>query len=127
MKFTQVLMMFSLCSTSITALQAQTLQGCEAKRQHIETQLQYAKNANNTGRVQGLQRALDNNMQYCTDHNLYDKRQQKVEKKAEKVAKLQQELQQQKTRGNSNKIAQKEKKLAQAQAELKQAQQQLKQ
>ncbi|WOE30954.1 MULTISPECIES: DUF1090 domain-containing protein [unclassified Acinetobacter] len=126
MKLSPLMMIFSLGTIFSISAQAQTPHGCEAKRQQIATQLKYAEKANNTAQIQGLQRALERNRQYCNDDHLQQKRQQKVQEKAHKVAKLQAELAEQKSLANTDKIIEKEKKLAKAQAELNHAQQQLK-
>lgn len=58
-----------LAGTSATAGNKQN--GCEIKKQKIETQIKYAKKHGNTYRVAGLQRALDNVNTYCTPTSLY--------------------------------------------------------
>ncbi|MDR2989825.1 MAG: DUF1090 domain-containing protein, partial [Providencia alcalifaciens] len=49
-----------------SAMAGNSSQGCEIKKQKIETQLKYAKAHGNTYRVNGLERALENVNRYCT-------------------------------------------------------------
>ncbi|EKT57107.1 DUF1090 domain-containing protein [Providencia burhodogranariea] len=113
-------MAFLLVSTSTMAAKPQN--GCDIKKQEIETQIEYAKKHNNTYRIAGLQTALDNVNTYCTPESLYRDSQKDVAEKLEKVQEREAELSEEKQKGNSNKIAKRERKLQEAQAELKEAQ-----
>ncbi len=112
-----------LTSTSIFA--NTTNNGCEIKKQKIETQIEYAKKYNNTHQIEGLQRALDNVNTYCTPESLYRDAKKKVAEKQEKVKEREAELLEEKQKNNSDKINKRERKLAEAQNELKAAQDEL--
>ncbi|EPC7689413.1 DUF1090 domain-containing protein [Providencia stuartii] len=120
---TTITVVLLLAGTSATAGNKQN--GCEIKKQKIETQIKYAKKHGNTYRVAGLQRALDNVNTYCTPTSLYRDSQKNVAEKREKVQEREAELLEAKQKGNSDKIAKRERKLKEAQEELKEAQAEL--
>ncbi|WP_326469266.1 DUF1090 domain-containing protein [Enterobacter wuhouensis] len=95
--------------------------GCEAKRQNIERQLDYAQTYGNTHRVAGLQTALSKNSAYCTDAGLRAKQESDVRKKERKIEKRRQELAEARANGREDKIRNKERKLKKAQDELAEA------
>ncbi|EMI5490550.1 DUF1090 domain-containing protein [Providencia stuartii] len=99
--------------------------GCDIKKQKIETQIDYAKKHGNTHRIAGLQRALDNVNTYCTPESLYRDSQKNVAQKQEKVQEREAELLEEKETGDNAKIAKRERKLEEAKAELKEAQAEL--
>ncbi|HHR6131654.1 TPA: DUF1090 domain-containing protein [Providencia alcalifaciens] len=105
-----------------SAMAGNSSQGCEIKKQKIETQLKYAKAHGNTYRVNGLERALENVNRYCTSDSLYRDSQQKIAEKQEKVAEREAELQESIQKGDPEKIAKHKRKVAEAKAELKEAQ-----
>ncbi|ENM0554562.1 DUF1090 domain-containing protein [Salmonella enterica] len=92
--------------------------GCAAKRLEVENQISYARAHNNTHQIAGLQKALREIDEHCTDPKLLKQRQLKVDEKTRKVAERQTELEQARETGNPKKIAQKQKKLDQAREEL---------
>ncbi|EDU3842813.1 DUF1090 domain-containing protein [Salmonella enterica] len=96
--------------------------GCAAKKQEVENQITYAREHNNTHQIAGLQKALREIEEHCTDPQLLRQRQLKIAEKEQKVAERQAELEQAKETGNPQKIAQKQKKLDHAQEELQDAQ-----
>lgn len=121
---TTVTSAFLLVSTSAMAAKPQN--GCEIKKQKIETQIEYAKKQGETYRVAGLQKALDNVNTYCTPESLYRDSQKDVAEKMEKVQEREAELSEEKQQGSDNsKISKRERKLAEAQVELKAAQAEL--
>ncbi|OTG88405.1 hypothetical protein B9T31_01340 [Acinetobacter sp. ANC 4558] len=113
--------MFATCLIPFTAIKAEQLQGCAAKKHNIERQLQYAKQAGNTYQIQGLERALEKTTTYCNDKNLNNQQLKKIAEKERKVEKRQQELNQAQAKNDLKKITKSQKKLAEAQAELKEA------
>ncbi|EAR5954681.1 DUF1090 domain-containing protein [Salmonella enterica] len=96
--------------------------GCAAKKQEVENQITYAREHNNTHQIAGLQKALREIEEHCTDPQLLRQRQLKIAEKEQKVAERQAELEQAKETGNPQKIAQKQKKLDHAREELQDAQ-----
>lgn len=84
----------------------------------MEHQISYARAHNNTHQIAGLQKALREIDEHCTDPKLLKQRQLKVDEKTRKVAERQTELEQARETGNPKKIAQKQKKLDQAREEL---------
>ncbi|EHC7479265.1 DUF1090 domain-containing protein [Salmonella enterica] len=96
--------------------------GCAAKKQEVENQITYAREYNNTHQIAGLQKALREIEEHCTDPQLLRQRQLKIAEKEQKVAERQAELEQAKETGNPQKIAQKQKKLDHAREELQDAQ-----
>lgn len=88
----------------------------------MENQITYAREHNNTHQIAGLQKALREIEEHCTDPQLLRQRQLKIAEKEQKVAERQAELEQAKETGNPQKIAQKQKKLDHAREELQDAQ-----
>lgn len=121
MKLNKTLIILSTIIIPFTAVNAEKPTGCAAKKQNIETQIKYAKDAGNTNRVRGLEKALAETNAHCTDTNLTKQRQQKINEKERKVQKRQQELNEAKSKNDAQKIAKKQKKLAEAQTELNEA------
>jgi hypothetical protein len=96
--------------------------GCDAKRQSIETEIAYAQGHGNTSRVKGLQTALAEVKDHCTDASLQKASEAKVTKAQKDVAEREQDLQEAKDQGKSpKKIADRQRKLDQAHAGLEQA------
>lgn len=98
---------------------------CAGKQIAIQTQLDFAKKANNTYRAEGLQKALDDVNTYCTNEGLEDKYSDKVDDKLEDLLDKQAELQEAQLKGDAKKIAKLENKVQKAEYELKEAQEQL--
>lgn len=98
---------------------------CAGKQTAIQTELNYAKTANNTFRVQGLEKALADVNAFCTNDSLADKYRDKVEDKLENLQDKQEDLQEAKLKGDPQKIAKQEMKVQKAQYELKEAQDRL--
>jgi len=125
----KTLLTFSLCLFPLTftaAHAASALTGCAAKKQEIETQLSFARQHNNTHQVAGLETALREVNQNCTEGSLLKQRQEKVAEKKVKVQEREQELAKAKAEGRSaSKIQKREDKLLNARQELKEAEQAL--
>ncbi|MGC0915012.1 DUF1090 domain-containing protein [Pantoea agglomerans] len=125
----KTLLTFSLLLLPLTftaAHAASDLTGCAAKKQEIETQLSFARQHNNTHQVAGLEKALSEVNQNCTESSLLKQGQEKVAEKKLKVQEREQELAKAKAEGRSaSKIQKREDKLADARQELKEAEQAL--
>ncbi|EAR5683955.1 DUF1090 domain-containing protein [Salmonella enterica] len=96
--------------------------GCAAKKQEVENQLTYALEHNNTHQISGLQKALREIEEHCTDPELLRQRQLKITEKYNKLTERQAELDKAKETGDPKKMAQKQKKLDRAREELQDAQ-----
>ncbi|EAM2687002.1 DUF1090 domain-containing protein [Salmonella enterica] len=96
--------------------------GCAAKKQEVENQISYAQEHNNTHQIAGLQKALREIEEHCTDPQLLKQRQLKLSEKRKKVTERQAELERARETGNPKKMAQKQKKLDRAREELQDAQ-----
>ncbi|EIX8228436.1 DUF1090 domain-containing protein [Salmonella enterica] len=96
--------------------------GCAAKKQEVENQITYALEHNNTHQISGLQKALREIEEHCTDTELLRQRQLKITEKENKVTERQAELNKAKETGDPKKMVQKQKKLDHAREELQDAQ-----
>lgn len=95
--------------------------GCDAKRQSIETEIGYAQSHGNASRVKGLQTALAEVKDHCTDASLQKASEARVAKAQKEVAERERDLQDAKDQGKSpKKIVDRQRKLDQAHAELEQ-------
>ncbi|ECG8633880.1 DUF1090 domain-containing protein [Salmonella enterica subsp. salamae] len=95
--------------------------GCTAKKQELENQISYARKHNNTYQIAGLQKALREIEEHCTDSQLVKQRQLKIADKEKKVTERQAELERAIETGNPGQMAQKRKKLDRAREELQDA------
>lgn len=120
---------FCLLPFTFTAAHAASpLTGCAAKKQEIETQLSFARQHNNSQQAAGLEKALREVNQHCTDDGLLKQRQESVAEKKRKVQEREQALAKAKAEGRSaSKIQKREAKLAEARQALKEAEQALQQ
>ncbi|EJN6080864.1 DUF1090 domain-containing protein [Salmonella enterica] len=96
--------------------------GCAAKKQEVENQITYAREHSNIHQISGLQKALREIEEHCTDPQLLKQRQLKIAEKEKKMAERQAELEQARETGNAKRMAQKQKKLDRAREELQEAQ-----
>ncbi|MGK3142329.1 DUF1090 domain-containing protein [Pantoea sp. C2G6] len=120
------LSLFLLPLTFTAAQAAPAPGGCAAKKQEIETQLAFARQHHNAHQVAGLEKALREVDQHCTESGLLKQRQEKVSEKKFKVQEREQELAKARAEGRSaSKIQKREAKLAEARQELKEAEQAL--
>lgn len=101
------------------------LKGCAAKKHSIETQLDYARKYNNSYQIIGLEKALKDVSENCTDEKLRAERKAKISEKTRKVSEREAELNDAKAQGNRKKITKKMEKLEKAKQELKEAQDEL--
>lgn len=97
-------MLFLLCSAGTSLAANPEAKGCEAKKQALETRLAAARRHNNTGQVEGLQRALQNVQAWCTDNDLKAKADYEVWEKRNEVQKREQDLTQARAGGKKKKI-----------------------
>lgn len=96
--------------------------GCALKAQNIQKEIDYAKSYGNSHKLAGLETALANTKQHCTDVSLREELNSDIEKKQHKVNERMDELKEAQAKGDADKVAKKQKKLAKAQDELKKAQ-----
>lgn len=113
--------LFFLCSAGTSLAASSGAKGCEAKKQALEARLAAARRHNNTGQVEGLQRALQNVQAWCTDNNLKAKADYEVWEKQNEVREREKDLTQARSGGKKKKIAQREHKLQEARQELREA------
>ena len=116
----------SLLPVFAASAASQPATGCQAKRQEIQKQIDYASTHNNSHRVSGLQKALSELNANCTDERLRAEREADVQEKIQKVEERRQELNEAKSDGRPDKISKKQQKLAEAEAELSEAKAELK-
>lgn len=110
---------------SVTAYSSGELKGCAAKEAQIQQQIDYATQHGNHHRLSGLEKALSELRQNCTDEKLTQERNHKIAEKERKVNERTAELVRAKETGNADKIHKKEKKLQEAKDELLDAQNEL--
>lgn len=115
---------FVICALMTTTASAEELQNkCAIKAEKIQTQINYAKTYNNTREVAGLEKALAEVKEHCTDEKLTADLQNKIYQKEEKLAERQVELDEANAKGDPKKIAKKERKVLEAKQELAEAKQ----
>lgn len=105
----------------VSGVMANGYEGCEYKRQNLERQIDYAQAHNNIHRVAGLQEALRQVNEHCTDKQVLKRKERKFAEKRQKVAERQRELEQARISGKNEKIADRQAKQAEAQEELAEA------
>ncbi|MCO6537992.1 MAG: DUF1090 domain-containing protein [Gilliamella sp.] len=94
---------------------------CESKKQSIEKQIDYAKKNNNSHQIQGLEKALREVNEHCSNDDLEAKYKKKINEKSNKVAERTKELEQARAKGNKQKIIKQQTKLSDAKMELDEA------
>lgn len=112
-------------ATLTSAFADPTLKGCAAKKQSIETELEYARQYNNIYRAKRLEKALEENIAHCDDMKLNAERQRKIAEKIRKVSEREAELNAAKANSDQKKIAKKTEKLQKAKRELEDAKNEL--
>jgi len=98
---------------------------CLAKKNAIQTQIDYAKKANNVYQIQGLEKALSDVNTYCTNDDLEKKYQENMQNKLKDVQEKQADLQAAKLKGDVKKVAKQQAKLTEKQQQLQDAQNKL--
>lgn len=79
--------------------------GCEAKRQDIKQQIDYARANETKHRIAGLKKALSELNTHCTDERLNTERESEVKDKELKVEEGRQELAEAQADGRADKVA----------------------
>lgn len=118
LQYLSVTILTGLCYSFMISSAMAADNGCEYKRQRLEHQIDYAQAHNNHHKVAGLQEALRQVNEHCTDNQLLRRKENKVVEKQRKVAERQRELEQAQASGKAEKIASKQAKLAEARREL---------
>lgn len=125
MKLVSSLILLSTLSLAASALQAAQpdpgLTGCAAKRSAIENQLKEARDHDNRGQISGLEKALKENTEHCTDGTLRKDREQKVLDARHEVSQRKRDLDKAMKKGDAEKIEKRKAKLAESNSELQQA------
>ncbi|UXN02624.1 MULTISPECIES: DUF1090 domain-containing protein [unclassified Bartonella] len=104
------------------AASAQSATGeCAIEKANIQKQIDYARQHGHTHKIAGLEKALSEVNQHCTDAGRRASNLQKVAEKEHKVAQRKAELEDAKMGGDAKKIAKKTKKLDEAVRELEEA------
>ncbi|KAF1053527.1 MAG: Protein YqjC [Stenotrophomonas maltophilia] len=114
-----------LLTGSLPALADDAAGGCAAKQAAIQTKLDAARAHGNNGAIDGLQKALEETRQHCTDAGLAQKRKQRVLDAEKEVSQRQQDLRKAMNKGDQEKIDKRKTKLAEARSELDQAKREL--
>lgn len=125
MKLLSPLALFTACSLLATPLLAAEeqpgLTGCAAKKHEISAQIEQAKAHGNAEQQAGLEKALDEVNQHCTENGLRKEREQKVLDARHEVNQRTKDLDKAMKKGDPEKIEKRKTKLAEAKEELKQA------
>ena len=96
--------------------------GCKRKEQAIETKMEYARKHGNQEQLRGLEEALSQVRQWCSDGTLRTKAELNILEKQDKVKERQADLDKAVTEGKGEKkIAKLQRKLGEAKEELAQA------
>ena len=121
------LISLSIIFAAFTTFTASAAPGCAAKKQDIQQELSMARQHGNPAQIAGLEKALREASEHCTDAGLLQARQEKVAEKQLKVQEREQALREAQAKGRSDKIEKQQRKLADAREELQEAQQALSQ
>lgn len=103
------------------------LTGCAAKRQAISEQIEAAKSHGNSSQQAGLEKALKEVENHCTDASLRAEREAKMVKAEEEVGEREDDLREALAEGDQNDISRRQRKLEEARTELQQAREALSQ
>jgi hypothetical protein len=122
MKFLSPLVLLTFCSVMAAPLmaaeEAPELTGCAAKKQGIINQIDLAKSHGNADQQAGLETALREVTEHCTDASLKKERENKVLDAKREVSKRQADLDKAMKNGDPDKINKRKDKLAEARKEL---------
>ena len=97
------------------------LSGCAAKQAAIEAKLETARSFANEGQVAGLEKALSEVKEHCTEAGLLRENKQKVIDSEREVSEREKDLRKAMGKGDPEKIEKRKAKLAEARAELEEA------
>ena len=112
----RIALLLVLTSLSASALAASP---CQEKEQDIQREISYAEKHHNQSRIDGLNTALRQVRENCSDSKLKADHQQKIAKQREEIAERQRDLQEARKKGDADKINKRQHKLNEAQQELK--------
>ena len=96
------------------------LTGCAAKHQAINAQLEIAKSQGNSNQQAGLEKALKQVQDNCTDSSLRTEREAEMAKAEEQVSEREIDLREALAKGDQNDISKRQSKLHEARATLQQ-------
>lgn len=91
---------------------------CQLKAAGIELQIGLAKEADNSNRVRGLEKALSQVKKNCTDAALIADKKEDVAEQEEDIAEILEEIQEKQSEGRDDKVSKLERKLQREQDEL---------
>ena len=112
----RIVIALACLSLSSAALSA-TL--CQQKEQDIQRQITQAEKHDNKHRVSGLNKALSEVKEHCTDEKLKADHQKKIAEQRDEIAERQRDLAEARAKEDADKITTRERKLAEANEELK--------
>ncbi|MCS2148488.1 DUF1090 domain-containing protein [Scandinavium manionii] len=92
---------------------------CQEKEQDIQREIHYAEKHNNQSRIDGLNNALREVKDNCSDSKLRADHQKKIAEQKEEITERRHDLDEAKTKGDADKISKREHKLTEAQQQLK--------
>lgn len=114
--------LLSIAASPLLAAEEQPgLTGCAAKRQAISEQLEQARSQGNSEQQAGLEKALAEVTEHCTDSSLRKEREQKVLEARHEVNQRTKDLDKAMKKGDADKINKRKDKLAESKKELQQA------
>ena len=109
----RIALLLVLTSLSASALAASP---CQEKEQDIQREISYAEKHHNQSRIDGLNTALRQVRENCSDSKL---KADQIAKQREEIAERQRDLQEARKKGDADKINKRQHKLNEAQQELK--------
>ncbi|EMH4163390.1 DUF1090 domain-containing protein [Pluralibacter gergoviae] len=112
----RIALAFGLATLSAQALAASP---CLQKQQDIQREISYAEKHQNQHRIDGLNKALREVKDNCSDSRLRADHQKKIAEQKDEIAERRQDLAEAKEKGDAEKISKRERKLSEAQSELK--------
>ncbi|MCR8934301.1 MULTISPECIES: DUF1090 domain-containing protein [unclassified Pseudomonas] len=125
MKFLAPLALFTLCGVLAVPAMAEEegpgLTGCAAKKQGIINQIEQAKSRGNMEQQAGLETALREVSEHCTEAGLKKERENKVLEAKHEVSQRQADLDKAMKKGDPEKINKRKEKLAESRKELQEA------
>ncbi|WP_434709213.1 DUF1090 domain-containing protein [Pseudomonas sp. R1-1] len=125
MKFLAPLALFTLCGVLAVPAMAEEegpgLTGCAAKKQGIINQIEQAKSRGNMEQQAGLETALREVTEHCTDSGLKKERENKVLEAKHEVSQRQTDLDKAMKKGDPERINKRKEKLAESRKELQEA------
>ncbi|MBB1202611.1 DUF1090 domain-containing protein [Enterobacteriaceae bacterium 89] len=112
----RIILAFGLLAISSAAFASSP---CQEKEQSIQREIKYAEKHNNQSRIDGLNKALREVKDHCSDSQVRADHQKKIAEQKEEVAERRHDLEEAKAKGDAGKISKREHKLTEAQDELK--------